>query len=305
MSVPKCRAYVFTWNNYPEDSDECLTSLNYEYMVYGREVAPSTGTPHIQGYVYLRNANTMKAIEKRCRGIHLAKALGSADSNFNYCSKEGNYIELGKKPIGQGKRSDIASTIEMVKEGARMKDIVLQASNLQCITVAEKSFKYLEQERKWKPYVEWYYGETGTGKTKTAYEELDEPYTAMSTGRWFEGYDAHENVVIDDMRKDFMKFHELLRLLDRYPMRVETKGGSRQFLAKRIIITSAYHPKELFDTREDIDQLIRRIDKIKQFGNLGKNKIYCNIIKDNGCLPETNNSSNDQSDSESSYCGSN
>jgi len=117
-----------------------------------------------------------------------------------------------------------------------------------------------------KPYVEWYYGSTGTGKSKKAYEILgDECYTCLSTGKWFDGYDAHENVLIDDMRKDFMKFHELLRLLDRYAMRVECKGGTRQFVAKHIIITSCYHPKEMFETREDIQQLLRRIDIIENF----------------------------------------
>lgn len=263
--MSKARAYVFTWNNYPEDADECVTSVNYEYLVYGREVAPTTGTPHLQGYLYLKNATTMKSLEKKCKGIHLAYAKGSADQNFDYCSKEGNYVELGTKPLGQGKRTDIQSVISMVKDGSRMKDIISVASNLQCISVAEKTFKYLEQQRDWKPKVEWLYGETGTGKSKYAYENMEDPYTAMSTGKWFEGYDAHENVIIDDMRKDFMKFHELLRLLDRYPMRVETKGGSRQFLAKHIIITSAYPPTELFDTREDIAQLLRRIDIIKKF----------------------------------------
>ena len=88
----------------------------------------------------------------------------------------------------------------------------------------------------------------------------------MSTGKWFEGYDGHKKVLIDDMRKDFMKFHELLRLLDRYPMRVEQKGTSRQFVANHIIITSAYNPAMLFETREDIHQLLRRIDNIEYLG---------------------------------------
>ena len=67
------------------------------------------------------------------------------------------------------------------------------------------------------------------------------------------------------MRKDFCKFHELLRYLDRYPVQLETKGGTRQLLARNIVITSCYPPEQLFDTREDIQQLIRRIDFIHQF----------------------------------------
>ena len=87
----------------------------------------------------------------------------------------------------------------------------------------------------------------------------------MDTGKWWEGYDAQEYVIIDDMRGDFLKFHQLLKLLDRYPYRVETKGSTRQFLATHIFITSSYHPEEMFSTREDIQQLLRRIDEIKMF----------------------------------------
>ena len=67
------------------------------------------------------------------------------------------------------------------------------------------------------------------------------------------------------MRKDFMKFHLLLRLLDRYSYRIQTKGSTRQFVAKTIIITAPYHPDEMYNNREDINQLIRRIDDIKEF----------------------------------------
>ena len=44
-----------------------------------------------------------------------------------------------------------------------------------------------------------------------------------------------------------MKFDYLLRLLDRYPMRVEGKGTSRQMLSKKIIITSIFSPEETYD----------------------------------------------------------
>uniref|UniRef100_UPI0040488E22 hypothetical protein n=1 Tax=Shewanella sp. TaxID=50422 RepID=UPI0040488E22 len=60
-------------------------------------------------------------------------------------------------------------------------------------------------------------------------------------------------------------FHVLLRLLDRYPYQVETKGGSRQLLAETMIITCPFMPEEMYNGREDIKQLLRRIDEIKLF----------------------------------------
>ena len=64
------------------------------------------------------------------------------------------------------------------------------------------------------------------------------------------------------MRRDFCKYHQLLKILDRYEYRVETKGGSRQLRARKIAITAPYPPEEMYETREDINQLLRRIDRI-------------------------------------------
>ena len=69
-------------------------------------------------------------------------------------------------------------------------------------------------------------------------------------------------MLIDDFRKDFCKFHVLLRILDRYEFRVEVKGSSRQLRAKKIAITCPFHPRLVYETREDVGQLIRRIDKV-------------------------------------------
>jgi len=69
--------------------------------------------------------------------------------------------------------------------------------------------------------------------------------------------------LFDDFRGDFCTFHYLLRVLDRYPMRVEVKGSSREFNSKRIYITSCYPPTEIYNkSDEDVKQLIRRIDEI-------------------------------------------
>ena len=72
---------------------------------------------------------------------------------------------------------------------------------------------------------------------------------------------------MDDFRPSNMPFNKLLRVLDRYPVMVETKGSSRYLNSKNIIITAPMSPKEMFNykTDEDIQQLLRRIDVIKDF----------------------------------------
>ena len=98
-------------------------------------------------------------------------------------------------------------------------------------------------------------------------DSYPDAYWCMSISKWWEGYDAHETVIINDYRKDFCKFSELLNLLDRYPYRIECKGSSRQMLAKTIVITTPKSPEETWKNRtdEDLTQLMRRIDKVLFF----------------------------------------
>lgn len=263
----RSRGWCFTCNNYTDDDIVMINDVSSlsQYLIYGKEVA-GTGTPHLQGYIYFENAKSFSKVQKIMpRGTHLETQKGTAVEASDYCKKENEFKEFGTLPA-QGKRSDIDLIKEAVASGRGMREIVDLTNSYQSIKMAEVLLKYKEKPRSFKPIVKWFYGSTGTGKTKTAYELLGEDmYVAMATGKWWEGYDAHKKVLIDDMRGDFMKFHELLRLLDRYAYKVETKGGSRQFLADEIIITSCFHPKDLFNTREDIHQLIRRIDEIKEF----------------------------------------
>lgn len=89
----------------------------------------------------------------------------------------------------------------------------------------------------------------------------------MSSGQWWDGYAQQDCVVFDDMRKDTFKFHELLRLFDRYPLRIQVKGGYREFNSKKIIVTSCDPPDNMYCTRcdEDMQQLLRRIEVIEHF----------------------------------------
>lgn len=142
-----------------------------------------------------------------------------------------------------------------------MLDIIEHASSYQSLKAGEILLKYGEAGRSTKPIVIWIHGPTGTGKSAMAHKLAPDAWWTAKTLKWWDGYDAHANVVIDDFRADYCTFHELLRILDRYPYRVETKGGSRQLLANLIVVTSPFPPEHVYREREDIGQLLRRIDR--------------------------------------------
>ncbi len=289
----RSRNYCFTLNNYTDEEILFLEKLKCKYIIYGKETG-NEGTPHLQGFVIFNNAKSFTAVKKslpqRC---HYETCKGTPFSNFEYCSKDGNYTERGERPekVGQGNRTDMIEIKKAVAQNITLKKLLMNDTivNYQQLKYAEGLTKYYENARNWKTKVTWFYGETGTGKSMKAYDyflekyHIDEIYTAMDTAQWWDGYDGQPAVIIDDMRKDFMKFHVLLRLLDRYPYRIQTKGSTRQFVAKEIIITAPYSPQEMYDTREDIQQLLRRIDVIKEFTPGYDNEEidrYCNYKED-------------------------
>lgn len=237
------------------------------WIVCGKEVCPTTKRRHLQGALYFKNGKTRRALQRWSGGgKHYCETMRStAKKNKDYCSKEGDWFEEGEFPT-QGKRNDILSVREALQDGANMRNIVLTTKNLQGIQYAQKYLTHCEKERDWKPKVIWYWGKPESGKSLEARGLYKNAYYANDTNKWWDGYDAHKCVVIDDMRGDFCKFHEFLRLIDRYPYRVEVKGGYRQMVARTMIITSCHEPMFQWMShggiKEDMEQLMRRITKV-------------------------------------------
>lgn len=257
------RRFCLTLNNYNKDSLEMCINTGHTYIIVGKETGEKNGTPHYQMYVEYEHAKTysavIKAFKKKC---HIEAARADEKKNREYCSKQEVIFEEGT-PKQQGKRNDLKRIVSEIESGSNVRDMIKKEtfSNLQGMRMAENLFKYIEPQRKTAPKVIWRYGETGLGKTKWVYENYTEVFTPISF-KWWEGYDGHKVVLIDDIREDWCTFAEFLRLTDKYPMRVECKGGSRQLLATTIIITCPLHPSNVWTTNEDNTQLLRRISDI-------------------------------------------
>ena len=265
----RCRSWCLTFFITNEEEDQKWFQYlgkksGIRYFVVGYETCPSSKRKHFQGYIAFKNAKTFKACKKwfELDNIHIEPAVAGDFKNKEYCTKENVFIEVGE-PIKQGKRTDIDVAIDIVKQTGSIREVLKTVKNYQAVRHTELYMKYCEEESvRTELEVINIYGSSGKGKTRYVYEKETNVFRPINY-KWWEGYDGHEVVLLDDIRKDYCKFHELLTLLDIYPFRVECKGGSRQLRAKKIYITTPIPLVETWrnDWRsdEDIYQLSRRI----------------------------------------------
>lgn len=257
--------FVFVLNNYTDDEVEHLREFSHQcrYIIWGYETAPTTGTPHLQGYIELDTAKTESAL-KKCLGnrFYVAVANGNGKQNFIYSTKETKYEEYGVIKR-QGKRTDIVRIREGLRNGDRFSEILSTVTSFQGIRILEKLSTYQPTSRKFIPKrVEWFYGPSGVGKTRRAYEEVGDNDFWVSSDKleWFDGYAGQEYVIFDDFRGSSCVFSMLLRLLDGYEFRVPIKGGFVTWRPLCIFITSCQSPHEAYALEQNrIDQLLRRI----------------------------------------------
>lgn len=109
-----------------------------------------------------------------------------------------------------------------------------------------------------------YWGPTGTGKSHRSWTEATEnAYSKDPRTKFWCGYQNQQNVIIDEFRGAIDISH-ILRWLDKYPVRVETKGSSRPLLATNFWITSNLHPSDWYPTidAETLGALYRRLNII-------------------------------------------
>ena len=259
------RGYCVTINNYTDDDIVAFDSIKATYKVRGFEVS-STGTPHIQGYLYFKNLLEFKTLSKWLPRAHIEPAKGSAKENRNYCIKEGDFKEFGDVPA-QGKRNDLVRVIELLKEQGL--SAVAEHYPIPFVRFS-RGLRDLALHLT-KPFIPsglrglWIFGPPGVGKSRRVFEAFPHAYR-KSQNKWFDSYDAQKVIVLDDFDKQgTVLSHHLKIWSDRYPCIGETKGGTVHLRHDLFIITSNYSPKELWPEDPVLCQAIRRRFQIIRF----------------------------------------
>lgn len=238
-----------------------------DYIVGQRELCPTTQRQHWQCYFHLQEAKSLSAVRKALpadwNSPHLIPAKGSFEKNYIYCTKEqsaipGTRFEHGIKPH-QGKSSALLLACQQVKEGglrAVSDDGVLVRHHRGLATLA--AIRRVRQPFKPKNVI-WYWGPTGSGKSRAAHEYPD-LYVQSSSSGWFDGYYGQKTILLEDYDGS-LPLREFLQLTDGYDTDAKVKGGFAPIHAETILVTSHFHPYYYFDSGR-WPEVHRRICKI-------------------------------------------
>lgn len=116
MPNPKSTRWCFTLNNYTDDHVSKLAAIECKYLIYGKEVSPTTGTPHLQGFIIFENARYRNSIRLEVGGGHWERCVGTSQQAAEYCRKDGEIFERGDLPSNPGKRTDVDNHIQWLDE---------------------------------------------------------------------------------------------------------------------------------------------------------------------------------------------
>lgn len=295
---PKHQGFCFTHNNYTEDDVEHICSRDWiQFLAMGRELAPTTFTPHLQGFMWLTEPRTVQQVKRKMPGTVIlvpGKDKGvdhhvhdDGNTGFGYCFKEhqpGWVLKgipptpeeyLAQCPKGQGTRSELISVKHKIDEGVNCDSLMGDDQHFSTFAHHRKFFEEYQAHKRRrtefaKPTVIVIFGGTGTNKTRSVYDketDHDELHVwEPHHDKWFTGYHGQDAVLFDEFRGQ-LPYGMLLCLLDGYPgRRVQTKGGMVHWSPKRIYFTSPMRPEEWYPNlaaADKIDQLLRRIDEIR------------------------------------------
>lgn len=258
------RGWCFTINNFTPADKFAVNSLfkDVKYGICGEEYGEQCETPHLQGYVTMKNAVGLATMRKHLTRAHLTVANGTEDQNREYCKKQNNgVIEVGQISE-QGKRNDIIKITKLIKNGEIDLITLMFDYPLEYVKYSrsfEKMFNAVATARSVPPEVHWRWGLAGTGKTRYCVEKHADHYIKDGTS-WWDNYQTQEAIIIDDFENS-IPFRILLRMLDRYSYQGQIKGGYVQINSPYIYITCEFPPEHYWSGNE-LAQIKRRLTSV-------------------------------------------
>jgi len=288
--MSKARNYCFTLNNYQANYRDTFNAITgVKYLVCGEELAPTTGTPHLQGYICFNNPRTLGSVMRLGLGS-ITVAAGNSLQNYQYCTKTRPsagprpadvtpnevIFTIGVRPLtpeekGEGEKERWRNIRLLATEG-RLDEIEDQIYVTRFDTLQRIAAHHMPNAQPL-PITDgggcgiWIMGNSGVGKSHSVWEKYnrDEVYLKART-KWWDGYRGQEIVLVDDFDKYNVKLGgDVKDWADKWPFHAEKKGGSLNIRPRLVLVTSQYSIEDIWEDMQTRAALNRRFKVILKF----------------------------------------
>ena len=304
------RKWLLTFNNpekYGFDHDNIKASLStikgIEYWCMCDEIGKE-GTYHTHLFLFRKNTMRFSMIKKKFPTAHIDYCRGTTQENRDYIRKEGKYKgtdkeetnlhntfeEYGECPIEeQGKRNDLSELYGFIKDGLSNYDILeqhpaymLQLDKIEHCRQIVKQEEFKNRFRELE--VEYWFGKTGQGKTRTVMERYgyENVFRVTDYTHPFDSYKGQDIIVFEEFRSS-LKIQDMLNYLDGYPLELPSRYSNKVACYTKVYILSNLSLKEQYrDVQREYEEtwraFLRRIHTVKVFGDNGLS--HCSNVHD-------------------------
>jgi len=272
----KALHWIMVVNNYTDKDMDAFKDNNclFAYWIYGKEVGES-GTPHLQCYMKCTKQTTMMTLKKIWSRAHfeIKSRHSSVLQCVNYCRKDGKYTESGDPPVEPHVNGNIKNqelwdqTLRLAKEG-NMNDINSKHTIIYYNTLNKiaDDFLPIPKHLDWvdgKTPNKWYWGPTGTGKSRKARTENPDAYIKDVMNHWWTGYKGESVAIIEDISTFHVAMGDALKIwADRYAFPANKKFGGATIRPQVIIVTSNFKISDIWADENTHEPLYRRFEEI-------------------------------------------
>lgn len=263
-----------------------LKSLKYYCM--SDEIG---NTHHTHIYVCFSSPVRFSTLKNHFPQAHLEKAYGSSNENKDYIFKDGKWVndkktetnladtheEWGTLPEErQGARNDYAELYELIQEGKsnfaiidEKPDFINQLERIDRVRqiVQEEAFKEIFRNLN----VSYFYGETGSGKTRSVMEKFgySNVYRITNYKNPFDQYQGQDVIVFEEFQSS-IPINQMLIYLDGYPVALPCRYADKIACYTKVYILSNIDIREQYTdiqhhNHETWKAFLRRINTIKVF----------------------------------------
>lgn len=268
-------AYCFTHFNYTDEIEKALQECGCDYGVYKPEKCPTTGRPHLQGYLYWKNKKRGGAILEKFPGGEWRVCKGNTTQNFDYCSKPetaiGPVVEWGTRPMDQQQKGqcskDIWKNLLALAMAGDEESIIEQYPQFYVAHFNKWDAIFLRAAARNVPEVRdgdmngvWIQGPPGASKSAMARDmATGKLYSKAGNNKWWFNYRFEKEVLIEDFDPTIKGMSYDMKIwTDRYKYKVEIKNGGAEILPERVFVTSNYSIEECFGPDEMLVGAMKR-----------------------------------------------